>query len=335
MRASTKSAGSSGAKAAGITRDPQVAAFVRHLEIERDASVHTVAAYTGDIAQFAAATWGAGAAPPFDWRGCDRFAARRFLAGVQRRGGSGATARRKGASLRAFFRYLAREGAVDRNPWSGLASPRKARRLPKVLSRSEIERLLAAPQARAKARDGRARRAGAAARAWRRYAGLRDAAILELLYSTGMRIGECEGLWVRDVDLLGGLARVRGKGKKERLCPLGRPACRALRAAQEARTLVPGLAEHGPLFVNRAGAPLTARSIQRMLKACLAEAGLPPGLSPHALRHSFATHLMDAGADLRSVQELLGHASLSTTQIYTHVSIEQIRAAYEKAHPRA
>ncbi len=334
MPASTRSGASSGAGTAGLRRDPSVAAFVRHLETERNASAHTVAAYTGDLGQFAASAW-PGQAAPFDWRGCDRFAARAFLAGIHRRGGSPATARRKGASLRAFFRFLLREGAVDRNPFAGLAAPRRGRRLPRVLSREEIEGLLAAPLARAEARPERSGTPDAAARAFRRYAPLRDTAILELLYSTGMRVGECVALRVRDVDLIGATALARGKGKKERLCPLGRPACRALRAALSARPPAATGGPYAPLFVNRAGGALTARSIQRMLKACLAQAGLNPDLSPHALRHSFATHLMDAGADLRSVQELLGHASLSTTQIYTHVSIEQIRAAYEKAHPRA
>lgn len=167
----------------------------------------------------------------------------------------------------------------------------------------------------------------------------RDTAILELLYSTGMRVGELAGLTDEQVEYLSGVVKVRGKGKKERLCPFGRPAHRALRAAVESRDrfrLLLGKKGAAPaLFLNRHGGRLTTRSVERMVKRYLPDAGLNPNISPHALRHSFATHMLDAGADLRSVQELLGHASLSTTQIYTHVSVERLKEVYEQAHPRA
>jgi site-specific recombinase XerD len=170
------------------------------------------------------------------------------------------------------------------------------------------------------------------------YARLRDTAILELLYSTGMRVSELTGLTADRIDYLSGVVKVRGKGKKERLCPIGNPATRALKAALAAREgwlLTLGKRGSAALFLNKHGGGLTVRSVERMLKKYAALVGLSPNLSPHALRHSFATHLLDAGADLRSVQELLGHASLSTTQIYTHVSIERLKQVYEQAHPRA
>ena len=168
----------------------------------------------------------------------------------------------------------------------------------------------------------------------------RDTAILDALYSTGARVTEIVTLTDPAVDMIGGVAKVRGKGKKERLCPLGKPACLALRSALSLRDILwPRVAaareNNRRLFLNWRGEPLTARSVERVLKQYLAEAGLNAALSPHALRHSFATHMLDAGADLRSVQELLGHASLSTTQIYTHVSVERLKKVYQETHPRA
>ncbi len=318
-----------------IGDDPLAAEFIRHLETERNASAHTVAAYAADLRQFAELTWGAEARPPFAWTACDRFAARRFLAHIQRGGGSPATARRKCSSLRAFYKYLLREERAALNPFAGLAMPRTERRLPRVLSMEEAGRLLDTPKrllADAAEEDPKRRR-------WLEYAAARDAAILELLYSTGMRVSELTGLTEARLDLISGVARVLGKGKKERLCPLGGPAIRALRAALEARDAL-GLgggarSRERPLFFGRKGGRLDPRTAQRIMKRHLRAAGLNPELSPHALRHSFATHLLDAGADLRSVQELLGHASLSTTQLYTHVSIGRMKEVYERAHPRA
>jgi integrase/recombinase XerC len=204
-----------------------------------------------------------------------------------------------------------------------------------VLSVEEVSRLLGAP---ARVYDRKARGSEQYAQnPLHPYFALRDEAILELLYSTGARVSEAAGLTEKDMDLLGGFVTVRGKGKKERLCPLGGPASRAIREALESANALWGGERKvaKPLFRNKRGEPITTRSIERMMKPYLAEAGLSSEFSPHALRHSFATHLLDAGADLRSVQELLGHASLSTTQIYTHVTIERLKRVYQDAHPRA
>jgi integrase/recombinase XerC len=273
----------------------------------------------------------------------DRLAARGFLVALQKEGLSASSLQRKLSSLRAFFRHQVREERIPVNPFAGLSGPKRPRTLPRVLSVQETARLLEAPRAvaartaetRRSARDLKPRQKASAD-----YAALRDTAILECLYSTGCRISELTGLGDDRVDLLSGVVKVRGKGRKERLCPLGAPASRALESSREARDrLFPirgrAAAAARPVFVNLDGGPLTPRSVERSLKAYLVEAGLNPALTPHALRHSFATHLLDAGADLRSVQELLGHASLSTTQIYTHVSVERLRKVYDDAHPRA
>jgi len=311
--------------------DPALEQFLRYLEAEKSASDHTIANYLMDIRQFILQQWGEAARPPFEWAAVDRFAGRRFLASFQKAGCAPATARRKLSSMRSFFRFLLREEWVKSNPFTGLALPRRVRKLPTVLSVEEVGRLLVAPLSEAP--DEKDRTGFSAC------ARLRDAAILELIYSTGMRLSEVAYLKEEQIDLLSGLIRVRGKGKKERLCPLGNPALKALRAYLDARELF--LAMRGKrvrgsaLFLNKIAGPLTPRSIERMMKKHLLAAGLNTARSPHALRHSFATHLLDAGADLRSVQELLGHASLSTTQIYTHVSIERLKDVYEKAHPRA
>lgn len=313
-----------------LENDPALEQFLRYLEGEKNASPHTISNYLMDIRQFILQQWGEQARPPFAWREIDRFAGRRFLAGFQKSGSTPATTRRKLSAMRSFFRFLVREERVKVNPFAGLALPRRERKLPSVFSIDEVGRLLAAPLAERE--GGRTTPFSACAR-------LRDASILELIYSTGMRLSEATGLREEQVDLLSGLVRVRGKGRKERMCPLGRPALRALRAYLEARdaflATVGRARRQAPVFINKSGGPLTPRSVERMMKTHLRAAGLNAAKSPHALRHSFATHLLDAGADLRSVQELLGHASLSTTQIYTHVSIERLKDVYERAHPRA
>ncbi|MGA1530036.1 MAG: tyrosine recombinase XerC [Kiritimatiellia bacterium] len=317
------------------TSDPAMAAFVSYLRGERDASEHTVANYLMDIRQFIALTWGENTAPPFSWKRVDRFAARGFLVHQQKMEKEATTSRRKLSSLRSFYKFMLREEMVKLNPFSGLVLPKLSRRLPKVLSLEEIERLLNAPFLGRLEKKDKPRN-----KAWDNYARDRDAAILEMLYSTGARLNELADLRENQLDLVSGVMTVRGKGKKERMCPLGGPAIKALRRALDARDLIwPLLAKGGgrppALFLNKLGGRLTPRSIERMMKKYLIDAGLNPDLSPHALRHSFATHLLDAGADLRSVQELLGHANLSTTQIYTHISFERLREVYEKAHPKA
>lgn len=307
--------------------DPWVARFGESLRGEKNASPHTVSNYLRDISQFIETTWAA-AGPPYPWAECDRFSARRFLIHFQKAGAAPATTGRKASSLRSFFRFLVREGAIRENSFSGVQTPKRGRPLPVGLSVEEIGRLLDAPQCRLleapPSPENRLRAEAAAAR---------DAAILEVLYSTGMRIQECASLNKDKIDFLGGVIRVMGKGRKERLCPMGSPAVRALRRMLDADAAAGRTAAQ--VFLNSRGGRMTARSMERMMKIHLAFAGLNPKLSPHALRHSFATHLLDAGADLRSVQELLGHASLSTTQIYTHVSIKRMREVYERAHPRA
>ena len=318
-----------------LEADPCVAHFVSYLEHERNASRHTIASYLIDIGQFAARIWPE-APPPYPWDSADQFAARRFLVEFRKTGRATATSARKLSSLRSFYRFLEREEYALRNPFGGLSGPKREKRLPTILSVKEMSRLIEAP-ARLHERGGG--RQDAAGREFARYAALRDTALLEVLYSTGVRVSEAAGVLERDLDLLSGVVVVRGKGKKERLCPLGNPACRALRAVIEAaHSLWPGDGRkhrEQPVFLNAGGARLTSRSIERSLKKYLAEAGLSAGMTPHALRHAFATHMLDAGADLRSVQELLGHASLSTTQIYTHVSIERMKKVYEESHPRA
>ena len=315
-----------------VLQDPAVTGFVRYLEAERNASDHTTSGYLQDIGQFAAFVW-EGTKAPFAWQEVDRFHARRFLMLFQKAGAAPATTARKLASLRSFFRYLEREAIVTLNPFGGLRAPKQPRQLPDVLSVAEIDRLLQAPAAR----HAREIANGKAARnaSFQQYAMLRDTAILEVLYSTGARVGEAAGMRLQDLDLLGSVILVRGKGKKERMCPLGGPATRALRTAlAEAEALFPVM-RNPPLFRNKQGGALTARSMERLMKQALLDAGISASYSPHALRHSFATHMLDAGADMRCVQELLGHASLSTTQIYTHVSVERLRKVYAEAHPRA
>ncbi|MEI6210100.1 MAG: tyrosine recombinase XerC [bacterium] len=317
-----------------LTADPWVEQFVGHLTSERNASAHTVSGYLQDLAQFVALVWpGPQTRPPYNWRQPDRFAARGFLVKFSKEGAAPATIRRKLSSMRAFYRFLEREEAIERNPFGGLRGPRLAKHLPQILSVTQVQALLEAPvQALAEQEKNGVKPEPSAV-----YASLRDAAILELLYSTGARISEAAGLTRRHVDLLAGVARVRGKGKKERLCALGRPAVHALEKALEVSELLwPASAKDtSPIFLNLHGGPLTTRSMERNMKTWLAAAGLPRALTPHKLRHSFATHLLDAGADLRSVQELLGHASLTTTQIYTQVSVERLKEIYRHAHPRA
>lgn len=317
-----------------IMNDPVVADFIQYLETERNASTHTVSNYILDISQFSAEIW-PDTNPPYKWSMADKFAARKFVMVFQKKGSAPATVGRKISSLRSFFRFMAREEVVRVNPFYGLLSPKRRKHLPTVMSLKEIERLLDAPQ-QIKAElletpDSKQDKA------WIEYAATRDSAILEMLYSTGMRVGELCKLDESDIDFISGVAVAKGKGKKERLCPLGEPALRALKTALEQKKLrqPDGAGKSRALFLNNKGGRLTARSIERLLKRYLIKAGLNPNISPHSLRHSFATHLLDAGADMRSVQELLGHASLSTTQIYTHVSVERLKSVYKEAHPRA
>jgi integrase/recombinase XerC len=315
--------------------DPCVEHFIQYLEGEKNASEHTISNYLIDIRQFCEIVWGEDAQPPFSWKSADRFSARKFLVFFQKLELAPTTTSRKLSALRSFYRFLLREEYVELNPFSGLSLPKKGSYLPQILSSTEVVRLLEAPEKYAETQETK----NPKVRLWREYMVARDAAILELLYSTGMRINELATLPEDRLDLLSGVARVWGKGKKERLCPLGSPAIRALMKNLELREnvwLLEGRrGARSPVFLNKSGGAISPRSIERMMKKYVLFCGLNAELTPHSLRHSFATHLLDAGADLRSVQELLGHASLSTTQIYTHVSVERLKEVYQLAHPRA
>jgi site-specific recombinase XerD len=301
----------------------------------RDASEHTIRSYRAALEAYA----GWIEANGHDWRSPSRAALRAFLASLSEGRGRRTVAQRL-AALRSFYRWAAREGLVAGNPLASLPTPRQPHRLPRVLSVAETEQLIAA------AADGEGRSPAGTRRAAMEHAlALRDVAILETAYAAGLRIAELAGLTVGAVDLRRGEVRVTGKGRKERVSLLGRPACGALaRYLGEGRPELLRRAAAGPgrppddagvLLLNRYGAPMGARGIRWRLERLRVAAGLPEGVSPHTLRHSFATHLLDGGADLRVVQELLGHESLATTQVYTHVSPARLRAAYTASHPRA
>jgi len=291
--------------------------FLRYLRAERNASPHTLKSYREDLsALIAYLSDSHGQCPsPAD---VTTFDLRGYVAGLHEAGYAKATIARRLASLRSFFRFGQREGWIGANPAKALRNPRKARTLPHFLSTDEVRQLLAAPRSD----SGQ---------------GLRDRAILETLYSAGLRVSELVGLNDGDLDLHEGILHVRGKGRRERLAPVGKFAVQALRRWLRTRVVADDEAagNDAPVFVNRFGRRLTARSVARLLEKYLLQTGLDRRTSPHTLRHSFATHLLDRGAGIRSVQELLGHRSLVTTQIYTHLSTANLRAAYQRAHPRA
>jgi len=317
-----------------VKSDRVVSAFSQYLEAECNASPHTLSGYVQDIGQLGAFVWPSlKPLSPLDWTSVTREQARAFLVASHRLGASPATTRRKLASLRSFYRFLVREKKIITNPFAGIRGPRMGKRLPTVLSIPEIENLLAAPLQNLRTYRER----HGVVPPTMDYAAKRDLAIFEMLYSTGCRVSEIAALTWSDINFERGTTIVEGKGRKQRLCVLGGPACDTLKAMRvSAEVLWEEKAGEGDaLFLNLKGGPLTVRSIERQMKTWLAAAGLPPELTPHKLRHSFATHLLDAGADLRSVQEMLGHSSLSTTQIYTHVSIERLKEEYDKGHPRA
>jgi integrase/recombinase XerD len=309
----------SAAPSPGERYESLVLDFLAHLEFERGLSRNTLAAYRTDLLQFG------------------RFLAERgreatdagpgdlsdFLADLARGDGNGrppcstATVNRKAACLRSFYRHLRREEAIEDDPAARLETPRKGKKLPEVLSYSDVQRLLAQPRG-----DDPVT--------------IRDRALLELMYACGLRASETISLDVSDVDLEHGIVRARGKGSKERLVPIGGKAVAAVRVYL--RSGRPGLVRdhgEGKLFLNFRGGPLTRQGLYKIVLRHAKTAGLADRMSPHTLRHSFATHLLAGGCDLRSVQEMLGHADLSTTQLYTHLSGEELKEAYFKAHPRA
>lgn len=309
--------------------------FLEYLESERNFSSHTIRSYTADLVQFSQYL----AVEPSDasgeplsleaLEGVEPLAAdraeqsllemtpmriRSYLALLRNSAYSRSTTARKLATLRSFYKYLVRIGLVETSPVSVIRTPRLSKRLPEFLDLRQIDQLLDAP-------DGET------------LLGARDKAILETIYSAGLRISEVVGLNLEDLDEFGGAIRVRGKGRKERLAPLGSKAVASIRNYLRLRHDELGEADNGALFLNRSGKRISDRSIRRKLNKYMAEAGIPKHISPHTLRHSFATHMLNAGADLRSVQEMLGHENLSTTQIYTHLSTRKIKDVYDRAHP--
>jgi integrase/recombinase XerC len=307
--------------------------YLMYLKAERDASAHTLRNYRGDLAQFLAYLRergdGRGPAPAE----VDHLAIRGFLARLHGARLRPRSVARKLATLRSFFRYLCRQGRVAANPAELVQSPRLPVRTTPHLTVDEMFQLLAAPTGATVTEQAVHRKAAGALRA-------RDRAMLELFYASGLRIGELVGLDLADVDYGEGLVRVRGKGRKERIVPVGRKALEALRAYLNVRDTLhprgtPGPRDSAALFLNHHGARLTTRGVSRIVLMRLLQSGLGKKVSPHGLRHSFATHLLDAGADLRAIQELLGHARLRTTQRYTHVGLDKVLEVYDRAHPRA
>ena len=289
-------------------------AYLRELAVARGASTHTLRAYGGDLAALLEFLAAHGIA---DARAVNARVLRSFLAAQDERGLARSSIQRRLSAVRSFLKHLVKQGHLAAHPAAGLRTARTRRALPKALEVGEVERLLAAPDL-AKA------------------SGRRDRALLECMYSAGTRAAETVGLDRGDLDLERGVARVRGKGKKERLGALGSHAVNALRAyLADPERPRPSATGANAVFLNPRGGRLSTRALGRIVERACLGAGLTRPASPHTLRHSFATHLLDRGADLRAVQELLGHAHLVTTQIYTHVSIERLREVYEQAHPRA
>lgn len=298
--------------------------FLRYIQHERQLSPQTVRAYTddlGELERFLDRYYGSG---EWTWGGVDRLAIRSFMGDLAtRKGNAKSSIARKLSAVRSFYRYLHVEERVEANPAKAVRSPKKVKVLPGFLTKEQMDTIFASAEVRAG--DGG-------------FHAMRNLAIIELFYSTGMRLSELQGLDVDRLDLLGDRVRVRGKGRKERIVPIGRMAVRALRHYWEGRELVLRHATRGDpraVFIGQTGRRLTVRHIQNIVKQFLKQVGDEHGLSTHSLRHTFATHLLDSGADLLAVKELLGHASLSTTQIYTHTSKERLKKVYRQAHPRA
>lgn len=288
-----------------------IARFLRHLEQERRLSAHTVSGYRRDLTRFWTHLEAQGGT---DWAAVDSHCVRAYVASRHRQGQAGRSLQRELSALRSFYRYLHKEGLVPHNPVQGVRAPRSARPLPKALDVDQVDRLLALDT-----RDP---------------LGLRDRALMELIYSSGLRLSEAVRLDVIDLDLGQGLVRVTGKGRKSRDLPVGCKAREALEGWLVARR---GLANAGEtaLFVGRRGGRLTPRAVQYRLREWSRRQGLDRSVHPHMLRHSFATHLLESSGDLRAVQELLGHANISTTQVYTHLDFQHLARVYDRAHPRA
>ena len=296
----------------------EIGDFLDYLTFERNVSPNTVTAYRDDLESFVGFLCNdylTLARDQLDLGRIDHLAIRAYLAHLARRRLSRSSSARHLSALRTFFRYLVREGVVPANPARTVATPKREKHLPAVMQPADIAVLLEQPEPSAPL-------------------GARDLAWLELLYASGLRISELVGIDVDDLELRSRLVKVHGKGSKERIVPFGSKAEAALRAWLAVRGTVSTDAEEQAVFVNHRGGRITTRSVRRLFDRYLRSAALRAGISPHTLRHSFATHLLNAGADLRSIQELLGHASLSTTQKYTHLNDWQLIEVYRKAHPR-
>ncbi|MBX6395060.1 MAG: site-specific tyrosine recombinase XerD [Alicyclobacillaceae bacterium] len=288
--------------------------FIRYLAIEKGLAQNTLASYQKDLLNYAAFLEQSGCR---DWHESNRRLIVAYLAYLQKLGRAPATITRNLASIRSFYQFLTREGLLEADPTAQLDSPKAGKRLPRVLTVEEVERLLAAP-------DGRSP------------AGLRDKAMLEVLYATGIRVSELVSLDVIDLNLNMGYVKCYGKGSKERIVPLGSAAIEAAhRYLVDGRPKLVKGADGGALFLNHLGNRLTRQGFWKIIKKYAREAGIQKVITPHTLRHSFATHLLENGADLRAVQEMLGHADISTTQIYTHVTQTRLKDVYLRTHPRA
>jgi integrase/recombinase XerC len=288
--------------------------FLSYLENVRNASPHTLRNYSADITAFF--DYLGRISPSYELKYVDRSVIRGYLTKLYVDRKAKATAQRKLSALKSFFKFLVREGHLDRNVLSEVRGPKGERRLPRFLDTAEVLRLIESPDTSS-------------------LSGLRDRAILELLYSSGIRVSELVGLNVEDVDLIGEVAKVRGKGKRQRMAPMGHYAAVALSDYLNSPRRKRGTSPGDAVFLNRAGARITSRSVARLVTKYVRQTALKAGISPHTLRHTFATHLLNAGADLRSIQELLGHKSLASTVVYTHVSTEKMQEVYSKSHPRA
>jgi integrase/recombinase XerC len=305
---------------------PDVDEFLTHLTKERNVSPNTTKAYARDCAEFVGFLTEYYGGQAWTWTGVDRLAMRGFMARLTKRGLSKRSVARALAAVRGLYRYLATNDAVEVNPARAVGTPKAERHLPGYLDRTQMDVLFRMAETRASSG---------------RFVDVRNAAILELFYSTGMRLSELQGLNRQDIDAVSQQVKVRGKGRKERIIPMGDHATLALRNYERKRdelaTSPPlrGKTDRAAVFLARTGKRVSVRAVQKMVAGFLDEIAEDAGLSAHSLRHSFATHLLDAGADLRAVQELLGHASVSTTQIYTHTSVERLKEVYRKAHPRA
>ena len=282
--------------------------FRNYLTVEKNYSEHTVKNYVADLNEFSGFL-------KEEIDKIDYIKIRKFLGFLREKNIAKRSVARKLSSLRTFFRFLVRDGYIKTSPVTGISTPKLDKKLPIFLDEKSVLSLITAPNSET-------------------FQGVRDRALLETLYSAGIRVSELVGIDIEDVDFIGGIIKVLGKGRKERLTPLGDKAINSIREYVEERN-IKGLGNNKALFLNKSGKRITDRSVRRIVLKYIKDTSIKERISPHTLRHSFATHLLNRGADLRSVQELLGHKNLSTTRIYTHVTMDRLKSVYDKAHPRA